>query len=281
MLIFLNHSCSLSTVPKPTVTFSGSLPFIELYSATAFSLTCIVELVPEVDTTVTILTTWRKDRHDIDYQHDRITGDTVATQNSSFIYIYESVLVFNPLSNLDTGGDSGQYTCSVTVKDGKYISGTNNTATQTLRVKGIPFICWHTINLIIHSLDLSPPLVNVKPKGNPTAGETYSFECSVETEKGVRSTDISITWTTPSGVTIKTENLTTNGTVTRGTLAFSPLNTSHSGEYICTGRVSAESVGVNVSSNFSIVVYVASKSMHSSKQSVIILYTQFQLPMCQ
>ena len=138
-------------------------------------------------------------------------------------------------------------------------------------------------NYFLHplSLDLTPPLINVKPKGNPTAGETYSLECSVETEKGVRSMDISITWTTPSGATIKTENLTTNGTVTRGTLAFSPLNTSHSGEYICTGRISAESVGVNVSNNFSIVVNVSSKFMHSSKQSVIILNTQFQLPMCQ
>ena len=101
----------------------------------------------------------------------------------------------------------------------------------------------------------------MEPEGNPTAGETYSLECSVATEKGVRSTDISITWTTPSGAIIKAKNLTTEGRVTRGTLAFSPLNTSHSGEYICTGRISAESVGVNVSSNFSIVVNVSSKSI--------------------
>ena len=187
----------------------------------------------------------------------------MATQNSSLTHIYKSILVFNPLSNMDTGGDIGNYTCSVTIQDSEYISGTNNTATQTLRVKGIHFICRHTINFFIHSLDLSPPRINVKPKGNPTAGETYSLECSVETEKGVRSTDISITWTTPSGASIKTENLTTNGTVTKGTLAFSPLNTSHSGEYICTGRISAESVGVNVSNNFSIVVNVLSKSIYA------------------
>ena len=262
----------------PTVRFSGSLSFIELYSATAFSLTCIVELVPEVDTPVSILTTWRKDGSDIDYQHGRITGDTKATRNSSFIY--QSVLVFNPLSNMGTGGDSGNYTCSVTIGDGEYISGINTTATHSLTVKGIPFMCQHTIIFFIHSLDLSPPSINVTPEGNPMAGETYSLECSVETEKGIRSMDISITWTTPNGATIKTENLMTNGTVTRGTLAFSPLNTSHSGKYICTGRISAKSVGVNVSNIFSILVNVASKSMHSSKQSVIILYTQFQLPMC-
>ena len=216
--------------------------------------------MPEVDTKVTILTTWRKDGSDIDYQHGRITGNTMATRNSSFIY--QSVLVFNPLSNMGAGGDSGNYTCSVTVEDSEYISGNNTTATQTLTVKGIPFLCQHAIIFFIHSLDLSLPSINVKPKGNPTAGETYSLECSVETEKGVRSTDISITWTTPSGATIKTENLTTERRVTRGTLAFSPLNTSHSGEYICTGRISAESVGVNVSSNFSIVVNVLSKSKY-------------------
>ena len=121
----------------------------------------------------------------------------------------------------------------------------------------------------------------MEPEGNPTAGETYSLECSVVTKKGVRSTDISITWTTPSGAIIKTENLTTNGTMTRGTLYFSPLNTSHSAEYICTGRISAESIGVNVSNNFSTVVNVSSKSIPFFKQSVIILYIQFQLPMCQ
>ena len=125
------------------------------------------------------------------------------------------------------------------------------------------FMCQHTFIFFIHSLDLSPPSINVTPKGNPMAGETYSLECSVETKKGVRSTNISITWTTPNGAIVKTGNLMTNGTVTKGTLAFSPLNTSHSGEYICTGRISAESVGVNVSNNFSIVVNVSSKSIYT------------------
>ena len=106
--------------------------------------------MPEVDTPVTILTIWIKDGSDIDYQHDRISADTTATQNSSFIY--QSVLVFNPLSNMDTGADSGNYTCLVTIEDSEYISGTNTNATQTLTVKGIPYICWHTINFFVHSL---------------------------------------------------------------------------------------------------------------------------------
>ena len=110
--------------------------------------------MPEVDTTVSILTTWKKDGRDIDYQHGhRITADTKATWNSSLTHTYKSILVFNPLSNMDTGGDSGNYTCSVTIEDSKYLSGTNTNATQPIAVKGIRFMCQQTIIFFfIHSL---------------------------------------------------------------------------------------------------------------------------------
>ena len=102
-------------------------------------------------------------------------------------------------------------------------------------------------------------MVNVKPFGSSTAGEMYSLQCSVETVEGVRSRDISISWTTPDGTTVMSKNMTTTGRVARGSLIFSRLTTSHSGQYICTGRISAETVGVNISKSFSFTVNVSSK----------------------
>ena len=95
--------------------------------------------------------------------------------------------------------------------------------------------------------------------GSSVAGERYSLECSVETVDGVRSGDISITWSTPQGDSVVTESLTSTGRVTRGSLIFSPLTTSDGGQYTCTGRISAATVGVDVHSNSVTQVNVASK----------------------
>ena len=100
--------------------------------------------------------------------------------------------------------------------------------------------------------------------GNSTAGETFSLECVVETVEGVRSEDISIGWlgpdgSEPSGDNIEIGDLTTEGTVARGRLVFSPLHTSDRGEYTCTGRIAADSVGVDVSNTSSVEINVMSK----------------------
>ena len=112
--------------------------------------------------------------------------------------------------------------------------------------------------------DLDQPLVNVMSDGTSTAGETFSLECVVETVKGVWSGDISIVWmgpdgSEPSGDSIGIGDLTTEGTVTRGRLVFSPLHTSDSGQYTCTGRIAADSVGVDVSSTSSVEINVTSE----------------------
>ena len=100
--------------------------------------------------------------------------------------------------------------------------------------------------------------------GNSTAGETFSLVCSVETEEGVRSADISISWTTLSGDIIETGNSTTEGRVTKVRLNFSPLNTSDGGFYTCTGRIVADNVEVNASSYSSLKISVISESSYSS-----------------
>ena len=103
-----------------------------LYSGTVFTLTCIVELISAVDTTVSVLTTWSKDITNT----SRITVDSVAVHNTTITFIYESDIVFNPLSNMASEEDDGQYTCSAQVKDSEYINGSSNSFTQDITVKG-------------------------------------------------------------------------------------------------------------------------------------------------
>ena len=128
-------------------------------------------------------------------------------------------------------------------------------------------------------------MVNVTSEGNSTAGEVFSLECMVMTEEGVRLDDISFMWTgpdgsMPSGDHIEIEdisitgsglpptgsgedtdmtNLTTADSVAVGRLVFSPLHTSDRGEYGCTGKISVNSVGVNVSDSDSTEINVTSK----------------------
>ena len=106
-----------------------------LYSGTVFTLTCIVRLVSEVDTTVIVSTTWSKNEIDINTD-TRITVDSMAVQDTNITYIYESDIIFNPLSNMMSVGDDGQYTCSALVEDSDYITGSSNDATQNITVHG-------------------------------------------------------------------------------------------------------------------------------------------------
>ena len=238
-------------------------------------------MIPDVDTILSIHTTWRKDTSVIqDSTEGHVLADSVAAQSSSSIHIYESTLGFNPLSKAETGDDSGNYTCSVAIKDGLFITGITANATQDLTIKGkchtptlsgswARFLIIFPLTIII--VDLMPPIVSVTQFGVSTAGENYTLECSVETVEGVRSRDISIAWRTPNGTTRKTQNLTTIGNMTRGRLIFSPLTTSHSGQYVCTGRILAESVGVDASNNSNLTVNVSSKFM---------LYLSNCVPIC-
>ena len=123
------------SVPEPNVTFSGSLPFSSLYSATVFKLTCVVELVSHVNTPVTVMTMWSK-YNEVLADSTRITVDSEATQNSSVMTVYESRVVFDPLSNTRTETDSGNYTCLVEIVGTDFVSGGSLNATKTLKVKG-------------------------------------------------------------------------------------------------------------------------------------------------
>ena len=129
------------TVPASSISFLGHLVNLvdqhstTLYSGTVFTLVCVVILVPEVDTTVTVHTSWSKDGSVIS-STDRISVDSVASQDTVFWNVYESSEVFNPLSNMESGGDDGNYTCSAQVLDDDYITGSTISITQTIAVEG-------------------------------------------------------------------------------------------------------------------------------------------------
>ena len=124
-------------------------------------------------------------------------------------------------------------------------------------------------------------MVETVSVGSSVAGERYSLECSVETVDGVRSGDISITWSTPQGDSVMTESLTTTGRVTRGSLIFSPLTTFDGRQYTCTGRISAATVSVDVHSNSVIQVNVESECVCLIQSYLYShLSSQFHLHMC-
>ena len=134
--------------------------------------------------------------------------------------------------------------------------------------------------------DLPQPAVRVMSDGDSTAGEDFTLQCRVETVEGVRPEDIFIQWTGPDdGLISSGDNrvigeLTTDGAVTTGSLQFSPLHTSDGGQYICTGRVVASSVEVDVRSSASSILRVTSKS-HSVLSYICMCYFHFSIIILQ
>ena len=103
-----------------------------LYSGTVFTLSCLVTLVEEVDTTVSVLTDWTRDGREIDTDSGRITVDSQAVQNTSNMSLYESHVMFDPLSR---SGDDGVYSCFVTIEDSEFITGNLASGTQNVTVE--------------------------------------------------------------------------------------------------------------------------------------------------
>ena len=66
----------------------------------------------------------------------RITVDSVAVHDTTITFIYESYIIFNPLSNMASEEDDGQYTCSAQVEDSEYVDGSSNSFTQDIIVEG-------------------------------------------------------------------------------------------------------------------------------------------------
>ena len=89
----------------------------------------------EVDTPVTVFTSWSKDGAEL-HGSQRISVDIMASQPGSTTYMYGSDLVFTPLSNQESGGDDGDYTCTATVQNSSYITGSYHQGTEMIAVEG-------------------------------------------------------------------------------------------------------------------------------------------------
>ena len=143
MFVQLTYCPPIAFLPvsAPTISFTGwllstvDLSSTSLYSGTVFSLICVVELVPEVDTPLTVLTSWDKDGSRIS-SSDRISVASMAYKTSRSMYIYDSNVTFNPLSNQQSGGDGGEYSCLAQVLDNDYITGNGSSNMQTVAVEG-------------------------------------------------------------------------------------------------------------------------------------------------
>ena len=94
-----------------------------LYSGTVFTLSCLVTLVEEVDTTVSVTITWSKGQSVVSTERGQMGGSNT--------HVYETHLPFNPL----TTSDSELYSCSVDIESDEFLSGIFTRATQAITVK--------------------------------------------------------------------------------------------------------------------------------------------------
>ena len=89
------------------------------------------------------------------------------------------------------------------------------------------------------------PRVAISTTGTLTAGRLFSFICTVTLEDGGSLTeDLTVQWVTPVGININTDSdigiLITNSIVAHNsTLKFTPLRTSHGGQYTCNATTTA------------------------------------------
>ena len=104
------------TVPRPNVTIVRVPEYpVVMFSSNSLELTCLVELVPEVDTPVAIDLRWTG--------HSSLTdsGQRVVVSNVQGLYLaYQSTVSFSSLMSRDTGS----YICSVRASPDNDMTGT-------------------------------------------------------------------------------------------------------------------------------------------------------------
>ena len=77
----------------------------------------------------------------------------------------------------------------------------------------------------------------VTSKGDPIAGSTYTLVCQVSVVEGL-VVDPDVVWLDSNGTAVSGVNITVGGPSIEGSvftrnLTFSPLHTSHGGDYTC------------------------------------------------
>ena len=126
-------SLYFSTVPSPITTILGQTNASQL-AGSSLELSCIVELVVEVDTGISVIITWKRN-------DEQINGDPHISVSSAIevnAFIYQSDLQINTLSQ---SIDSGNYTCEVIVSSSppsEYVQDANISVTERIIVQSKP-----------------------------------------------------------------------------------------------------------------------------------------------
>ena len=136
--------------------------------------------------------------------------------------------------------------------------------------------------------DLVAPAVIITSGGDPTAGNTYILVCRVSVVEGL-VVDLDVVWLDSNGMTVSGLDVTVGrpnieGSVVTRNLTFSPLHTSHGGEYTCRASISVSKISIENLSNSSstcitvqsmLICYQIRFSRDLHVLILVLLYTQF------
>ena len=106
----------------------------------------------------------------------------------------------------------------------------------------------------------SAPVVRIESAGESTAGVNHTLTCTVTLEQDLKA-PLLIQWTAPNGSIVGNETLV-DVTVSRSSnnlsLTFSPLHTSHGGQYSCMASVNVLKANVSIGGQASLNITVQS-----------------------
>jgi len=102
---------------------------------------------------------------------------------------------------------------------------------------GLECVCSVLQYLLSSLLPVSSLQVSITPGANPTAGQSYTFTCTVTPQGGLTGTP-TVQWRGPGS----SDPITTGGDFTVSstppyTLTINPLRQSHDGEYTCQATI--------------------------------------------
>ena len=265
-VVIVLFSCSY-IVPAPDIAISLRRPPI---AGTLFIMTCTITLDQAVDTPVVVEGNW--DRNTTFSLENSRTNINATRRDSEYAYV--TTVEINPLSsNMDE--DDGDYICEATVtpQASEFVTKVTTDDLQRIIVQGyckmehVVFQFKSNYIGLFFSLffsDLPQPVVTIESMGSGTAGEEYQLICTVEVVEGL-VVQPTVAWLDPTNQPANQPNIAV-GTAQRNgvsttllTLTFTPLRTSHMGQYTCQAIVNFTEVFIDVMGMQTFDVVVASK----------------------
>ena len=106
-------------------------------------------------------------------------------------------------------------------------------------------VSFHASNFILSLTALPPPLVTTSSSGSSLAGSMYSLVCTVKVVDGLVVVP-NVVWMKDTRPLVNGVNATLTRTMSGGSTAlnliFSPLRTSHGGQYTCVATISVPQI---------------------------------------